>query len=317
MKKDDEYKILDKRLYSFVRPFSITFNITDKCNQKCLHCYNNSGNNSLILNEEKILNLAYEIAELKPENVCICGGEPLLSSCLFQILDILKDRVENISISTNGYLLTEGLLKKLSGFNIHTIQLSLDGCFPYQHNSFRQIIDSYEHVINALKILNSFKDIELVVAVVLNKFNYRNVIEITDLLYQYNVRLIKFVNLVPIGRGRNILKLMLNGNEYFDVLNNIEYVSDLYGNSVQIVFSDILNSFNEIKKYYIQNQRYGLLEINSDGSISINSFLPSLKIEDKLNYYWNNYEKIFYNDSKIKEVLFGCENIYDFLGDKK
>lgn len=60
-----------------VAPIMVAFDITNKCNLKCVHCFNHSGENIFddeLSNEEK-LDVVSQILELNPYIVCLCGGE--------------------------------------------------------------------------------------------------------------------------------------------------------------------------------------------------------------------------------------------------
>ena len=53
-------------------PFSVAFTVTNKCNYRCRHCYNNSGQNIYReLTDDRLINIARQISELKPMNVCL------------------------------------------------------------------------------------------------------------------------------------------------------------------------------------------------------------------------------------------------------
>ena len=66
---------MSKRLHS------IAIDITNLCNFRCRHCFNDSGEHSREeeLTDKEILALIEEICEFDTEAVCICGGETMLS----------------------------------------------------------------------------------------------------------------------------------------------------------------------------------------------------------------------------------------------
>jgi len=137
-------------------PLQIQFDITNKCNFRCLHCYNKSGENFVCNNElsdKEILKFIKDVKELSPFNICFCGGEPLLKvNLLLKAAKILKDYVPNISIVTNGYLLTEEILLKLFDVGINRIQISLDGNSKEVHELLRQKEGSFSKAISAIDL---------------------------------------------------------------------------------------------------------------------------------------------------------------------
>ncbi|MEW6482827.1 MAG: 4Fe-4S cluster-binding domain-containing protein [bacterium] len=61
-------------------PHQFAFDLTNRCNFRCLHCFNLSGKNWIVkdeLNDDEVLEFIRDVADLKPFNLCFCGGEPL------------------------------------------------------------------------------------------------------------------------------------------------------------------------------------------------------------------------------------------------
>lgn len=56
-------------------PLHIAIDITNKCNAKCLHCFNRSGNGLLRneISDREMLEIFKEIAVIKPFSTCFCG----------------------------------------------------------------------------------------------------------------------------------------------------------------------------------------------------------------------------------------------------
>ena len=83
--------ITDKALESLNGPFTISWDVTNRCNFNCKHCLKRSHDNNYHstyyeLTEDECMILCDQIIEMKPNSMCICGGEPLLRKDLFAIL---------------------------------------------------------------------------------------------------------------------------------------------------------------------------------------------------------------------------------------
>lgn len=92
---------------SVTGPLHLALDITNKCNYRCLHCYNASGENCVVDNEltdEEVLELINQISKIKPHTFCFCGGEPLLRKDLIvNCAEILyRNGVSAISAVSNG-----------------------------------------------------------------------------------------------------------------------------------------------------------------------------------------------------------------------
>ena len=133
---------------------TVALNISDRCNLRCLHCYNASGEGICRdMNLEGLKHAADLLLKLKPLNICICGGEPLCSPHLMPLLDYLKSRVPQISMVTNGYLMDEQTAQKLVACGVRSVQVSLDGAYAWQHDTLRGREGAFDRAINAIRLL--------------------------------------------------------------------------------------------------------------------------------------------------------------------
>lgn len=122
-------------------PVSLQFELTLKCNQRCLHCYNQSGMESNLETDipiDRWKELAREAGELGVFECTISGGEPLiLGNSLFEIMDILAEYDIRFRLITNGMLLTQDVLDKLKKYRFKWLQVSIDGSRPELHDYIR------------------------------------------------------------------------------------------------------------------------------------------------------------------------------------
>src|SRR6056297_4049464 len=65
----------------------VVWNITSKCNLKCVHCYNDSGLNTDCneVSTEKAKEILTDLAEFGVPSVLFSGGEPLMREDLFEL----------------------------------------------------------------------------------------------------------------------------------------------------------------------------------------------------------------------------------------
>ena len=97
----------------------IVWEITSQCNMLCKHCcssasFRNISLNEFIFSHQNLLKQRVnEMASFGIKEFYISGGEPFLVKNLFTILKYLKRKNVKASIATNGYLLSEKVVKKL------------------------------------------------------------------------------------------------------------------------------------------------------------------------------------------------------------
>ena len=108
------------------------FQITDRCNLKCKHCYIGvSGNNDLSIQD--IRPILDEFEEMQGLRLLITGGEPLLHGRFNEFNSLLPQYNFRKILFTNGLLLDKALLKAL---NVDEIQFSVDG-MEHGHDALR------------------------------------------------------------------------------------------------------------------------------------------------------------------------------------
>ena len=99
-------------------PFEIAIDITNKCNYRCLQCYNARGENNTEGNElsdSEFLDLVDDICPMKPNNVCFCGGEPTLRLNLLceSAKRLRQSGIKSVSMVTNGSYIDDRVAHEL------------------------------------------------------------------------------------------------------------------------------------------------------------------------------------------------------------
>ena len=119
-KLQQEEQIMNKFLNKYQRrhffqydtPMTISFLLTNKCNLRCKHCFNNTEKKMEDeLNVEDYDKLASSMGFVA--SGLFCGGEPYLRSDLADIINIFKEKcnMQFCSTTTNGTL-TDSILEQ-------------------------------------------------------------------------------------------------------------------------------------------------------------------------------------------------------------
>ena len=108
---------------------------TQLCNDKCGHCYNNSGPHGQRISDEDCLKIIANLPD-KIDRIILSGGEPLAErKQLYLILDTLiakYGKQQKITVQTNGDLMTPEILDTLLEKGIKGISIaSLDRFHKY------------------------------------------------------------------------------------------------------------------------------------------------------------------------------------------
>jgi MoaA/NifB/PqqE/SkfB family radical SAM enzyme len=136
---------------SFSQPLGFQLEVTSRCNLVCKHCYNTSGGDgSDEMSEAEWDGVVEQIAALRPFQVIISGGEPLLrGEWLFRTMDRLNHDPTRFVLITNGFLADTTRVERLCRYPYYWIQVSIDGAIPQAHDCFRGITGSWERAVRA------------------------------------------------------------------------------------------------------------------------------------------------------------------------
>ncbi|WP_010479450.1 radical SAM protein [Thermococcus zilligii] len=133
-----------------------SYELTPACNHDCIFCYSN-----VAVKLGKAPRPGYYGWD-NPKAITVSQyGEPLISPRIVEVNRMLRERFPNarLDLQTNGSLLTEELWEKL---DFDLVMISLDAASREKHLRITNA-DTFDAVINALKIVGSDKSVRSVV----------------------------------------------------------------------------------------------------------------------------------------------------------
>jgi radical SAM protein with 4Fe4S-binding SPASM domain len=187
-------------------PFLVVWDITNKCNLNCKHCYSGSGKsrqNELSISEVKIgIDKLYNAGV---SLIAFSGGEPLMRKDFFEILQYCKDIGMAVSVASNGTLITREVASKLKDFEIWNVQISLDGKDEYTHDSFRGVNGAFNRTVEGIKNVVEAGIYTSIATTVTNE-NIEDVPELIKFVQSLGAQSIISYNFIPTGRGKFIVE---------------------------------------------------------------------------------------------------------------
>ncbi len=159
----------------------LLLNILDKCNLRCKHCYlGNPGNQEMDIDIfESVVSQFEDMGGFK---LMISGGEPLLHSRFWELMEILPSYELRVVILSNGTLIDEIAAKKLSLY-AHEVQVSIDGI--HSHDLLRgkgSFVKSMRGISNLIE-----SGIPVSIASMIHKFNVREFQEMEKLFSSLDI----------------------------------------------------------------------------------------------------------------------------------
>lgn len=253
---------------------STAIDITNKCNFRCLHCYNYSGDHHREneMSDEELIKVFDEIARLNPDSICFCGGETLLRiNLVYKLCDLVKSIDNNISLNmvSNGYFMNKEIASNLKKKGLNSIQFSLDGLTENTHNWLRNNEEAYEHVIRAIEI-SVAEGLTVHLACCPTKKNFHEIRDIIDFCQNMGVSLLRFQPLMVMGRGTNLQNYALSEEEYMRLARILK---EKNSKKMAIEWGDPLIHLDNIV-FEDKKGSYIDLGISAYGDITVSPYLP-------------------------------------------
>lgn len=198
-------------------PEKLFIELTKKCNLRCVHCFNESGQS--IKGEwswDSLNKVLEECEKLGVFKIRFTGGEPILSPYLMQALEFCKDHGITTSIGTNATLISYQIAKRLKKAGLDMAVVSIDGTGETYESIRRgaKYIDFINGVDNLVK-----SGIKVRLNMTLMKQNYDQIEKIIDFAKAKNVGLY-IRRLIPIGRAD--LDNMVSQEDYLKAVELVE-----------------------------------------------------------------------------------------------
>jgi MoaA/NifB/PqqE/SkfB family radical SAM enzyme len=138
--------------------YSSAFEITSRCNFKCIHCYIDENErkeeyNQQDLNFRQVCTIIDKLIDFGCLQLLLTGGEPLLRDDFLDIYLYAKKRGLIVDIFTNATLIDDRSIDCFIKYPPRTIQVSLYGMSKDIYESLTQVAGAYEITCNNIELL--------------------------------------------------------------------------------------------------------------------------------------------------------------------
>ena len=202
----------------------VVWNITRKCNLKCVHCYAQAKDkdfeNELSTKEGK--NLLDDLAQFGVPVVLFSGGEPTIRKDLPELAAYAVEKGMRAVISTNGTLISQKMAQTLKEIGLSYVGISIDGMEEI-NDRFRGVKGAYKSALEGIKNCKQ-AGIKVGLRFTINKFNAAEIPAIFELLEEMDIPRACFYHLVYAGRGSKLVNDDLSHEEtryYVDMIMDL------------------------------------------------------------------------------------------------
>ena len=194
----------------FGRPLhDLRVSVTDRCNFRCVYCMPREvfgrdfvfAERDQLLTFEEIARLTRSFARLGVEKVRLTGGEPLIRRNIERLIEMIAsiEGIHDLTLTTNGSLLTREKAHALKSAGLSRISISLDSL---DDRDFRRLNDVDVPVARVLEAIDAASDAGLdpvkIDVVVIRGRNDRTFVDIAR-HFRGTGKIVRFIEYMDVG----------------------------------------------------------------------------------------------------------------------
>lgn len=213
--------------------FAFQWHITDSCDQRCRHCYIFSENNHIKLKEmswPEIQSVFQNCLQMcsqanRVPYFYITGGDPILHSRFWDLMELFKSKKIAFSILGNPFHLNDEVCRRLKDCGCERYQLSIDGLRD-THDAIRKP-GSFDTTLKKISCLRN-AGIRCAIMTTVSGTNIAEIPEIVDLVVEHKADIFAFARYCPTSFEKST---HISPEQYHDLLDVLWQKFELYKDS--------------------------------------------------------------------------------------
>lgn len=193
----DEHAIINKSTQETIldltgeRPYlmSLQFELTSKCNERCIHCYipNSKKDKGIDLPFNLFKKVLDEFAEMGGLQVSLSGGEIFMHKEINNIIKYCREKDMQIVLLSNLLSFDNKNLETIKDANVSMIQVSLYSMKEDIHDKITTIKNSYKKTRETLELLVK-NDIPVMISCPIMKANSKSYHDILEYAHSLGIK---------------------------------------------------------------------------------------------------------------------------------
>lgn len=196
-------EVEDKALaaYQLGRPSEVIWNITNRCNLLCEHCYMAADGHVLPdqLTDDETMGIVRQIGEAGVPLLFLTGGEPMMRPNFWEILETARSYGTRVTISTNATFITPESAQRLKADGVDWIATSLYGDDEF-HDAMVGVPGTRARVVEAIGMLRE-AGVNVGIKTAVSKDIYPHIYELIAEAKRMGCGLIYMCDLITSGRS--------------------------------------------------------------------------------------------------------------------
>ncbi len=191
--------------------FGFQWHITDRCNRRCRHCYQERFDASREPSLQALVAMAEHVFSFFSGEVSVnvTGGEPLVFPGIFDLLAALSrfSNLGELNIITNGTVCDDGVLRGITSLDrLSMMKISLESHEPTVNDAIRGVGHFTAAMENIPRFVATGKPVVLMAT--LQRANADAVPGICALARSLGVAGVIFERYVPLAQGRDVAQVL-------------------------------------------------------------------------------------------------------------
>lgn len=264
---------------------------TDNCNLECEYCWQHH-NTKLEISEDEYKLIITKAKSMKVGIISFLGGEPLLWRFIYDAIKFCSSNNIITDITTNGTLLNEEAILRLSENGLDFLNISVDGLIGFK--SLKCIEENLEY----LKVAKEKYGLSIRVNAVITKNNFNEIKMVVEYVNKIRIPISLGYVMPPINYQKKEGDIYFSERDKKIIDEIIMFVRTKKKEGYQII--DPIEYFENIYRYLKGEEFWKCNYPSSFGWINVISdckIRSCTKKMDKLNYSYLDL-----NSSKVKEL---------------
>jgi len=217
---------MNRKALTLGLPLSVHFDLTYRCNERCIHCYLDHDDLGEMTTAE-ITDVLTQLAEAGVFFLSLSGGEVFLRRDFFQIVEHARKLLFNVKVKTNATMIHEKEAARLRELGVEQIQVSVYSHRPEIHDAITKLPGSLDRTIRAIRFLKS-QGLKVSISNVLMTGNFSDQQGVIALTRELGVAYTLDPTITPKMDGdTSILALRIASDELKQVFHNEELVGNV------------------------------------------------------------------------------------------
>ncbi|UCG68330.1 MAG: radical SAM protein [Thermoplasmata archaeon] len=225
-----EFVPYDSRDLALPAPYRMDIALTYKCQNECIHCYNEERIVKELKTEEWMMAID-KMWEYGIPHIVFTGGEPTLRKDLPKLIAKSEENGQITGLITNGRKLSEpGYLKELTKLGLDHVQITVESHNAKTHDKIVKDEGAWEETIAGLKTAIK-EDVYVSTNTTILEDNFDEILDTVKFLHEIGVKKISCNSLIRAGSGKRAktvtfeeLKSLLLEVKGFTDANDIDFV---------------------------------------------------------------------------------------------